>query len=91
MSDRIAERLCDMRSGHKLQVFKSGADGDIQVSVLKTGHLFSRENVEFCVSGSQSPNTRRALMALLEAMEEDEELYAQKDTIKEFKDKTRKR
>lgn len=89
MSDRIAERLCDMRSGHKLQIFKSGADGDIQVSVLKAGHLFSRENVEFCVSGSQSPNTRRALLALLEAMEEDEALYPQRLDIEEATSKKR--
>ena len=53
------ERICDMRDGFKLQVFKSEEDGDIHVSVMPETYISCFDSVEFCNSGTQSPQTNR--------------------------------
>jgi DNA topoisomerase IA len=74
------ERICDMRDGFKLQVFKSPEDGDIHVSVMKETDKVNFDSVEFCNSGSQSPRTYRALCELIKAMEKDAEEYPQQSS-----------
>lgn len=79
MKDRIIDaegnqtvtRICDMRDGFKLQVMRSGVDGDIHVSMMRESDRISFDSVEFCASGSQSPNTFKALINLIEAMKKD--------------------
>jgi hypothetical protein len=71
------ERICDMRDGFKLHVFKSPDDGDIHVSVMKEADRATFESVEFCNSGTQSPRTYRALCQLIKAMELDAKEYPQ--------------
>ena len=65
-------RICDMRDGCKLTLHKQ-EDGDIVVCILPEKHRFSTYHVEFCNSGTQSPKTYRALIALFKAMKEDAE------------------
>jgi hypothetical protein len=69
MAKAIA-RLCDMREGKALQLFVED-DGDVIVSVIPEDGIYAR-GVQFCVSGSQSRRTVRALHELFEAMAEDE-------------------
>jgi hypothetical protein len=61
-------RICDMRDGFKLSIFKSPEDGDIHVSVMKEEDRVTFDSVEFCNSGTQSPRTYRALCELMKAM-----------------------
>jgi hypothetical protein len=58
-------------AGHRLRVFR-GDGGDVHVSVMVAGHWVS---VGFCTrqGGGRSPETRRALVALAEAMYADNE------------------
>lgn len=71
------ERICDMRDGFKLHLFKSPEDGDIHVSVMKETDNVTFDSVEFCNSGTQSPRTYRVLCLLIEAMELDAKEYPQ--------------
>jgi len=64
-------RICDMREGHKLQLFVED-DGDIIVSVLPVEDRVTFKSVQFCLSGTQSPKTGMALHNLIKAMQEDE-------------------
>lgn len=72
MTSKI-DRICDMRKGSKLSVFKSDIDGDIHVSVLKENDVIGSDSVEICASGTQSPNTYKALCHLMRAMKEDQQ------------------
>jgi len=58
-------------AGHRLRVFRGDA-GDVHVAVMVAGHWVS---VEFCTrqGGGRSPKTRLALVALAEAMMQDNE------------------
>lgn len=73
MKDIEISRICDMRDGFKLQILKSGGDGDIHVSVVRQNDRASFDCVEFCATGSQSPHTFKALNALIAAMQKDAE------------------
>ena len=64
-------RICDMRGGFKLNVLKSGVDGDIHITVMPVADKVSFQDVEFCASASQSPHTYKALNDLLVAMQKD--------------------
>lgn len=66
----IVERVCDMRDGYKLQLIKED-DGDIIVSILPVDHKATTKAVQFCLSGTQSPHTGKALHALFKAMQQD--------------------
>ncbi len=79
MSDMVA-RLGDMHPHRGLRIFRQ-EDGDIIVTIEQKGCLIrsysfdgSEEvaaEVEFCTSGGNSPRTRDALVALMEAIELD--------------------
>ncbi|WP_445766809.1 hypothetical protein [Rheinheimera sp.] len=73
MIDIEVERICDMRAGYKLHVLRSGVDGDIHISVMSVDDRVSFQDVEFCASASQSPNTFKALCELVKAMQKDAE------------------
>ncbi|MTJ93897.1 MAG: hypothetical protein F8N36_13720 [Desulfovibrio sp.] len=74
----MADRTEDMGTVKRLKVIRDN-EGDVVVSIV-TGrgmplHEEATESdaaVEFCNSGGRSPRTFRALLALLNAMEEDE-------------------
>lgn len=70
MTREIA-RKCDMGSNMKLKLLIE-EDGDVIVTMLPKDHRVSFESVEFCTSGTQSPNTVAALHNLYKAMEQDE-------------------
>jgi len=70
MSKEIA-RKCDMGSNMKLKLLVE-EDGDVVVTVMPRDYRVSFESVEFCTSGTQSPNTVTALHNLYKAMEKDE-------------------
>ena len=68
-------RLSDMDPALALRVSR-GADGDIHVFIAQPRMPLQDEDgnlaaVEFCASGGQSPHTRKALLALAEAIERD--------------------
>lgn len=67
---REIKRICDMREGKALELFKED-DGDIIVAVIPEKGGLSK-GVQFCASGTQSPRTHRALCELMKAMEADE-------------------
>lgn len=74
--NRIIARKCDMGSDTKLQLVIE-EDGDVIVSVMKATDRVSFQSVEFCTSGTQSPNTTTALHNLYKAMQLDEEARKQ--------------
>jgi hypothetical protein len=67
---REIKRICDMREGKALELFKED-DGDIIVAVVPAKGGYSK-GVQFCSSGTQSPRTHHALCELMKAMEADE-------------------
>lgn len=70
----VVARRGDMGEGRKLQLLRE-SDGDIIVSVLPESHRFTEDSVQFCtpfMGGGSSPKTHAALVALFEAMHEDQ-------------------
>ncbi len=72
-SEKLYSRPEDMSPDGVLTVLRQ-EDGDVIVGIkarpFRTGRL-TNLSVEFCVEGGRSPNTWRALIALAEAMELD--------------------
>ena len=66
---RSVSRPSDMAQDATFAVLQE-MDGDIIVCVTNNGGREQTE-VQFCASGGKSPNTRRALVALMKAMEAD--------------------
>lgn len=66
---RSVARPSDTAPASHLAVLQD-TDGDVTVCVITNGGREQNE-VEFCASGGKSPNTRRALVALMKAMEAD--------------------
>ncbi|MEY2640863.1 MAG: hypothetical protein RL150_256 [Candidatus Parcubacteria bacterium] len=79
MSDTVT-RIGDMNAIRWLLVMRQ-SDGDIIVRIVQEGEVVGGEDygnpmvpsaeVEFCLSGGRSKHTRVALLALMEAMERD--------------------
>lgn len=72
---REAERFEDMSPRGRLRVLQQD-DGDMIVCVIEdmeSGGCCAglTASVEFCTSGGKSPRTRAALLALMQAMAED--------------------
>lgn len=68
----MAERFEDMSPRGRLRILQQD-DGDMIVCVIedpdsRSGCAGLMASVEFCTSGGQSPKTRTALLALMEAM-----------------------
>jgi hypothetical protein len=61
-------RRDDMSERDKLTIMRDNS-ADILVSIWKQGE--GTHTVEFCINGQRSPNTFKALLALAEAMELD--------------------
>lgn len=66
---RSIQRPSDMAPDAALVVLQE-TDGDVIVCVTNNGGREQTE-VQFCASGGKSPNTRRALIALMKAMQAD--------------------
>ena len=71
MNAKNISRAGDMAGGNKLDLFFED-DGDVIVQVMPWNDVLGFESVQFCMSGTMSPNTTRALHRLSEAMREDE-------------------
>lgn len=71
MTDR-AKRIGDMDPTTTLVVTQE-MDGDMVLGIMGQDDKdrYFNHSIEFCTSGGRSPNTRAALVRLLEAMEED--------------------
>lgn len=69
VSLRSVSRPSDMAADAALVVLQE-TDGDVIVCVTNNGGREQTE-VQFCASGGQSPNTLRALVALMQAMVSD--------------------
>ncbi len=66
---RSITRPSDMAPDAALVVLQE-LDGDVIVCVTNNGGREQTE-VQFCASGGKSPNTRRALIHLMNAMQDD--------------------
>lgn len=71
----MVERNEDMSPDGKLRIIRQN-DGDIIIGIIPgfDKDIVFGQSVEFCECGSgggRSPKTRRALIALMKAMEED--------------------
>lgn len=69
----IAERFEDMSPRGRLRLLQQ-SDGDILVCVISDPNGPDEgvsSSVEFCTSGGKSPKTLAALLALMDAMAED--------------------
>ena len=68
--DHVITRPEDMSPDGTLTLIQQD-DGDIIVTIKESGERGFGSSVEFCNSGSQSPQTLIALRKLMEAMKED--------------------
>lgn len=78
----FVERIEDMSNRGRLRLIKQ-VDGDIIIAVqsMEDGLLQNGDSVEFCSAfggGGKSPNTMKALHALMEAMRLDNIEYPSK-------------
>lgn len=74
---KVVERLEDMSRVGRLKLLRQD-DGDIIIVCqpqIEGGLISPGESVEFCASGGRSPNTRKALYELMQAMELDNEQF----------------
>jgi len=62
------ERHEDMSANGKLKMFRQDGGDVVLVAINDEGRQIG---LEFCTSGGKSPNTHRALCALMVAMEKD--------------------
>ena len=64
------ERFEDMSPRGRMRLIQQ-KDGDIIIALIPDPNSRDRDDVEFCLSGGQSPHTLKALRELLSAMERD--------------------
>jgi len=70
INDQV-ERYEDMSPTGRLCLVLQN-DSDVIITVIEDGKgMLGSPSVEFCLSGGQSPNTRKALLSLIDAMKKD--------------------